>query len=68
MAYLAILAEPDEVGVKLHGFDGDCKLLNVGTYESEDEMVDVLFLDKKSSLIAAMLNGDLTTYLKKKEQ
>ena len=59
-----MLVEPDDVGVKLHGLEEDCRLMRGDTNESDgiEDMVEVEFFDKKSlSLIAAKLNGDLTT-------
>lgn len=59
-----MLVEPDDVGVKLHGLEEDCRLINGETSDESDgieDMVEVEFFDKKSSLIAAKLNGDLTT-------
>lgn len=64
-----MLVDPEDVGVKLHGlFVDDCRLIRGETRESDgmDDMVEVeLFeIDRKSSLIAAKLNGDLTTYIR----
>lgn len=64
ISYLAMLVEPEDVGVKLHGFEEeDCRLMRGETIESDGiaDMVEVEFFDKKSSLIAARLNGDRTT-------
>lgn len=58
-----MLAEPDDVGVKLHGLEEACRFTSGEINESDgiEDMVEVEFLDKKSSLIAAKLSGDRTT-------